>query len=95
MLDPFMMLRAILALMFVMSMIGVLYIVLKKHQSGSWVSLKKTRRIRLVESLMVDNKHRAILLEKDQRRYFILLGGAKPLVLDQESTANDTQESQS
>ncbi|MBL0318697.1 MAG: flagellar biosynthetic protein FliO [Alphaproteobacteria bacterium] len=94
MIDPFMMLRVVIALLFVLSLIGIVFVLLRRHQSGSWVSIKKPRRIRLVESLMLDNKHRAILLERDQCRYFILLGGAKPIVLDQESTRLDTHDSQ-
>lgn len=85
-------LYAVLALVFVLALLGLLYLVIRRLGIGG--ALPRTRgerRLRLVEVLPVDAKRRLLLLRRDGREHLVLLGPESDLLI--ESLEEDEQDS--
>ncbi|WP_439514713.1 flagellar biosynthetic protein FliO [Oceanibaculum nanhaiense] len=85
-------LYAVLALVFVLALLGLLYLVIRRMGIGG--ALPRTRgerRLRLVEVLPVDAKRRLLLLRRDGREHLVLLGPESDLLI--ESLEEDERDS--
>lgn len=76
-------LYAVLALIFVLALLGLFYLVMRRLGIGG--ALPRTRgerRLRLVEVLPVDAKRRLVLLRRDGREHLVLLGPETDLLIE-------------
>jgi len=70
-------LRFVFALLFVLGLIGVLSIVVRRYGFGMTTPQRKKgqdRRLKLVEVLPIDTKRRAILIRRDAVEHLVILG---------------------
>ena len=68
------MLRLVLALVFVLALMGGLSIALKRLGfQGSGVASSK-RRLKIVESLGIDSRRRLVIVQCDDRQHLVILG---------------------
>jgi flagellar protein FliO/FliZ len=78
--------RFILALIFVIALMGGLYMVLRHFaSSGTFGSLKlsNTRRLKIIEVLPIDSRYKAILLKRDdETEHLIILGQTNALTVE-------------
>lgn len=78
--------RFVLALFFVIALMGGLYMVLK-HFAGagtfSGLKLSNTRRLKIIEVLPIDSRYKAILLKRDDdTEHLIILGQTNALTVE-------------
>ena len=76
-------LYAVLALVFVLALLGLFYLVMRRLGIGG--ALPRTRgerRLRVVEGLPVDAKRRLVLLRRDGREHLVLLGPESDLLIE-------------
>ncbi len=69
-------LRFLSALVFVVSLMGGLWLILKKIGINGGFTLQqgKKRRLKIVEMLPIDAKHKAVLLRCDDKDHLVILG---------------------
>lgn len=91
-------LRFVLALLFVLGLIGVLAILLRRFGPGA-ASLAirrrgQTRRLQIVEVAAIDARRRLVLVKRDDREHLILLGANTELLIEsvpaRDAPAEDT-----
>ncbi len=77
-------LRFVLALVFVLALIGGIAWALRRFGLGGLVATPRgaQRRLRLVEALAVDAKRRLILLQRDDVEHLVLLGPEGDLLIE-------------
>lgn len=78
-------LRFLMALVFVVSLMGGLWIILKKlgMNGGFTMQQGKKRRLKIVEILPIDVKHKAVLLRCDDKDHLVILGPNGETVIEQ------------
>lgn len=78
-------LRFLMALVFVVSLMGGLWIILKKlgMNGGFTMQQGKKRRLKIVEILPIDVKHKAVLLRCDDKDHLVILGPNGETVVEQ------------
>lgn len=69
-------LRAVLALVFVIGLIGAAAWAVRRFAPGALFSgkAKSERRLGVIESLSIDARHRLVLVRRDDRRHLLLIG---------------------
>lgn len=69
-------LRFLSALVFVVALMGGLWLILKKMGINGGFTLQqgKKRRLKIVEMLPIDVKHKAVLLRCDDKDHLVILG---------------------
>ena len=74
--EPHDILRFVSALVLVVSLMGILWIILKRLNisGGMLLPQGKKRRLMIVETLPLDMKHKAILLRRDNTDHLVILG---------------------
>lgn len=88
-------LYAVLALIFVLALLGLFYLVMRRLGiGGALPRARGERRLRLLEVLPVDAKRRLVLLRRDGREHLVLLGPESDLLIesldeDEQGTAGD------
>jgi len=86
--------KAVLALLFVLGLIGALAWGLKRAGAlpGLARSSKpgKNRRLTVTESLSLDTRHRLVLIRRDKCEHLLLLGPAGSLVVESDRDAVET-----
>jgi flagellar protein FliO/FliZ len=83
--DPDTYLRFLLALIFVLGLIGLFAWVARRFAlSGRLWQMRpgQAQRLRVVESLPLDPRRRVVLLRKDDTEHLVLLGASTEVVLD-------------
>jgi len=77
-------LRFILALVFVLGLIGLLSWAARRYGLGGRLaaSAHGARRLKVVEVAALDAKHRLVLVRRDRAEHLILIGGASDLVIE-------------
>ena len=75
-------LRFVLALVFVLGLMGGLFLILKKLNLGNLQPLASKRRLRVVESLMLDARHRAVILQRDDKEHLVILSPTGETVVE-------------
>ncbi len=80
-------LRVIAAFLFVIALIAVFSLALRRWQ-GSRLSmgLKQPRQLYLREQLYIDQKHKLLLIEWQESQHLVLLGAQQPLLLASKAT---------
>ena len=89
-------LRFITALIFVVSLMGILWIILKKIgiNGGFTIQPGNKRRLKIVEVLPIDAKHKAILLRRDNKEHLVILGTNSETVVETSIPQQDIQDNQ-
>ena len=68
-------LRLFAAMAFVLSLMGGLALTLKKLGISANVAVPaKKRRLKLVEALPMGQRHRAVLIQRDDKQHLVILG---------------------
>lgn len=68
-------LRLLAAMALVLSLMGGLALALKRFGlAGSPAVPTKKRRLKLIEALPLDSRHRAILIQRDNTQHLVILG---------------------
>ena len=80
--DTVSLLRFFLAFAFVMTMMGGLALVLKYISQNRGLKCNTEKRINLVETMTLDAKRRAIILECDGKEHLVILGLSGETVVD-------------
>lgn len=77
-------LRFVLALAFVLGLIGVLALLAKRFNLGFPTPMKtgKGRRIRVIEVQPLDARRRLVLLRRDAVEHLVLIGPGQDLVIE-------------
>ncbi len=76
--------RFVLALLFVLALIGILVVVARRFGFG-YATPSKTghsRRLSIVEVMPVDTKRRLVLIRRDNREHLILLGQTSEILIE-------------
>ena len=74
--------RFIMAFIFVMGLMGGLYLILKRMNLNGMQSIGAKRRLRIVESLMLDSRHRAVILQRDDKEHLVILSPSGETVVE-------------
>ncbi len=81
-------LRALLALLFVVALIFVLSFALRRSGLDKrLIGNKGNARLRVVETLYLDPRHRLVIVQHDQREHLLLIGphGSQPIATSEKS----------
>ena len=85
-------LRFLLALVFVLGLIGGAAVLAKRFGLGSYgpMRLRGAKRLAIVESMALDTKHRLLLVRRDQTEHLIVVGATSDLVIETGIAAQST-----
>lgn len=79
-------LGAIVAFLFVLGLLGALFLLLRRAQEAGmpWLTTagRGPRRLKVQESLMLDPRHRLVLVRRDDREHLLLLGPGQDLLVE-------------
>ena len=76
-------LRVLLAFLFVIALIGALHLLLKRMDwQKRLYGVRKGARLAVVESVMLDPKHKLVLVRRDDREHLLLLGQQSDRVVE-------------
>ncbi len=76
-------LRFAAALLFVLCLMGGLAFILRKFNIGSNINASSgKRRLKMVESLPLDSRRRAVLIKRDEREHLVILGANGETVVE-------------
>ena len=71
------------ALVFVLALMGGLSFIIKRLGIGNSATLSTgKRRLKIVESLPLDARRRAVILQRDDRQHLVILGPAGETVVE-------------
>ncbi len=81
--DPFKLITSGLALLFVLCLIGLVSVLLRKYAGGlNFNKVKKDGRLKLNEVLNIDAKKKVVLLSKDDKEYLVAFSENEIEVID-------------
>jgi flagellar protein FliO/FliZ len=82
-------LRAVLALMLVLGLIGAAAWAVRRFGRGGLFGARPAtaRRLGVIETLALDARHRLVLVKRDDRQHLLLLGPAQCVVVEQHAAA--------
>ena len=66
-------LNTFLALVFVLAAMGILALIAKRMGLSQTGGFSKNRRLRMIEALPLDHKHKAVLLQCDDKQHLVIL----------------------
>lgn len=75
-------LRFLMAFIFVIGLMGGFYLILKRLNLGNMQMTAGKRRLRVVESLMLDSRHRAVILQRDDKEHLVILSPTSETVIE-------------
>lgn len=76
-------LRFVIALAFVVALIGIFGVLARRYGMGYRnVPKRKNRRLTISEIMPLDNKRRLILVKRDEKEHLILIGGETDLLIE-------------
>ena len=77
--------QAVLALGFVLGLIGLLSYILRKFSAESFLVKKGTdtkKSLNIVEILPLDSKRRMVIIQRDNKKHLLLLGMGNDVVVE-------------
>lgn len=83
--DTTLLLHSFLALLFVLGLIGVTSVALRKYSHSRLITGRRkgaAKRLHVEETAIIDAKHRLVLLRCDDKNHLVLVGGDQPVLLD-------------
>lgn len=82
--------RLAAALIFVLALMGLLAFVLKRYGAGSaLIPGSGKRRLKILETLPLDSRRRAILIARDEKQHLVILGPNGETVIESGIDAPD------
>ena len=75
-------LRFVMALIFVLGLMGGFYLILKRFNLGGIQAMSAKRRLRIVETVMLDARHRAVILQCDDKQHLVILSPSGETVVE-------------
>lgn len=77
-------LNVIAALVFVLSLMALLVFVMKKLGLGGAMpaNMGAKKRLKVIEALPLDAKHRLLLIQRDETQHLIIVGGNGEVVVE-------------
>ena len=75
-------LRFLMALIFVLALMGGLYLILKRLNLSGLQLAGGKRRLQVVEMLMLDSRHKAVLLRRDDKEHLVILSASGETVVE-------------
>lgn len=88
-------LRFFMALLFVVSLMGALWLILKRlGVNGGYVpQVGKKRRLKIVEMVSLDANNKAVLLRRDDKDHLVILGANSQTVVEYAIPVTESAES--
>lgn len=74
--------QAVFALAFVLCLIWLAALGLKRYGERGGLFPRAARRLQLVETLPLDTKRRLVLVRRDDREHMLLIGGATDVIIE-------------
>jgi flagellar protein FliO/FliZ len=74
--------RLIAALVFVLALMGGLWIILRKLGLSGPQRPSGRRRLRIIESIPLDSRRRALILQRDNTQHLVILGPTGETVVE-------------
>lgn len=71
-----------LALVIVLALMGLLSLLLKHLNQGKGLNRGKQRRLKIIEILPLDPKHKAVLLQRDDQQHLVILSSNGDTVIE-------------
>ncbi len=90
--------RFLLALVFVVGLIGLLAVLIRRFGNGAqFLTTRKgrDRRLGIVETLPIDTRRRLVLLRRDDKEHLVLFGAADELLIESDISAERPAHQQS
>ena len=89
--------RFLLALVFVLALMGGLYLLLKRLSSGGGfggaLATGSKRRLKISEILYIDSRHKAVLIKRDnEKEHLVILGPSGETVVETNITPPPSHE---
>ncbi|MDX1540068.1 MAG: flagellar biosynthetic protein FliO [Geminicoccaceae bacterium] len=75
-------LRAAIALMFVLGLIGIITWLARRLRLLGFAPGGPGRRLEMIETLVIDPRHKVVLIRNDDEEHLLLLGPSAPLMLE-------------
>jgi flagellar protein FliO/FliZ len=75
-------LRFVCAMVFVLALMGALTVILRLIRDRHPLAPAKKKRLRIVESIAIDSRRRAILLRRDDKEHLVILGHSSETVVE-------------
>lgn len=76
-------LKFFFALLFVLSLMGGLAFILKRFGIGQGsIMTGAKRRIKIIETLPIDARHKAVLIQRDDTQHLVVLGNSGDTVIE-------------
>ncbi len=76
-------LKFFFALLFVLSLMGGLAFILKRLGYGQGNIMSGTkRRLKIIETLPIDARHKAVLIQRDDTQHLVVLGNSGDTVIE-------------
>ncbi len=75
-------LRFLFALIFVIALMGGFWLVLKKLGLSGPIVAVGQRRLKILEIMPIDSRHRAVLLKRDDTEHLVILGPTSETVIE-------------
>lgn len=70
------------ALVFVLALMGALGFVMKRVGAGSQLISTGKRRLKIVETLPLDGRRKAVILQRDERQHLVILGPSGETIVE-------------
>tara|TARA_B100002019_G_C20971955_1_gene451545 strand:- start:56 stop:364 length:309 start_codon:yes stop_codon:yes gene_type:complete len=83
-------LNSFLALIFVLAMMGLLALLAKRLGLSENSRFSKNKRLKVIESLPLDHKHKAILLQRDDKQHLVILNANGETVIETNISPKET-----
>lgn len=80
--EPYQYVKFLAALIFVLSLMGGLSFILRRFSENGAIKLPPERRLKIVESLALDARRRAVILRRDNREHLVILGPTGETVIE-------------
>ena len=89
--EPHEILRFLMAFLFIMALMGGLWLALKRLGLNGplLIQTPATRRLRIVEILPLDARRKAILLRRDDKEHLVILGATGETVVESGITVQE------
>ena len=82
--------RYVGALFFVLALVGLAALATRRYGVGGFAGGGGAKRLCLVETLMIDARHRLVLVRRDDREHLVLLGPDGVRIVENEIVAPET-----
>ncbi len=80
------------ALVFVLCLIGIVSILLRKYSEKISIKTSQQKRLKISDSFMIDQKRKLVLVKRDDKEHLILLSPEGHLIIEKDIITKDINE---